>query len=243
MNKILNLNRPVILFDLDGTLLPMNNDQFEYTYFKGLSEVITDFAPQDLVKYIWTGTKAMMTNNGEKPNRDVFAETFISLTGMDYYSAEEVFTRFYKTKFLECKDACPITDISKKIVKTLQDKGYTVAIATNPIFPKVATYARLDWIGLNPEDFPLVTTFEDSYHAKPNPDYYREVCERLSVSPQDCIMIGNDVVEDGCAASLGMEVVLVGDCLLNKKNLPLDDLTVVSLQEVYDWAVSLPVVR
>ncbi len=85
-----------------------------------------------------------------------------------------------------------------------------------------------------------MTTFENSHFAKPNPRYYLEVCEKLGVAPKDCVMVGNDVEEDGCAASLGMEVLLVKDWLLNARNLPTEGFQTGTLADVLEWAKSLP---
>lgn len=48
-------------------------------------------------------------------------------------------------------------------------------LATNPIFPKVATESRIRWAGLQPEDFELYTTYEKTCHCKPNPAYYTDI--------------------------------------------------------------------
>ena len=37
------------------------------------------------------------------------------------------------------------------------------------------------------------------------------------MEPEECMMIGNDVVEDLVAAELGIRVFLLTDCLINKK--------------------------
>ena len=218
----------------------MNYDAFERMYFGGLSRAISDLPPEELVACIWAGTKAMVLNDGSKPNREAFAEVFSAKSGLDYYSREDEFRRFYETGFQNCVQACQPTALSAAIVHTLQRKGYLVAIATNPLFPEIATHSRLRWLGLEPTEFPLVTTFETSCSAKPNPAYYLEVCRRLGVKPEDCIMVGNDVTEDGVAAKVGMEVVLVKDCLINKKELPLDAFCICTLQDVLTWAEGLP---
>ncbi len=231
------MKRKVILFDLDGTLLPMNTDLFEKIYFKGLCQKFTNMIDsQLLVKSIWEGTKAMMLNDGHLTNREVFAKRFTQVSGLDYYMHEEEFLKFYENEFQDCLNACQVTKTSKEIIDILKQKGYTVAIATNPIFPKIATVSRMNWLGLNYEDFPLVTTFENSYHAKPNPQYFQDVCDYLNVDPQDCIMVGNDVEEDGIASKLGIEVFLITDCLLNKHNLPLDDYDTYTLEQLKQWA-------
>ena len=240
MKSLDAIQRPVVLFDLDGTLLPMDYDAFERMYFGGLSRAISDLPPEELVACIWAGTKAMVCNDGSKPNREAFAEVFSAKSGLDYYSREDEFYHFYETGFQNCVQSCRPTALSGMIVHTLQKKGYLVAIATNPLFPEIATHSRLRWLGLDPSEFPLVTTFEASCTAKPNPAYYLEVCRRLGVRPEDCIMVGNDVTEDGAAAKVGMEVVLVADCLINKKNLPLDSFVTCTLQDVLAWAQALP---
>lgn len=236
--------RKNILFDLDGTLLPMDIDEFEKAYFKGLCKSMIDkIDPQDLYKHIWGGTKAMVLNDGKKTNMEVFRDYFNTNTDLDYDTCEPTFIEYYKTGFQDCVQVCGVSDISKKIVEVLQSKGYNVAIATNPIFPQVATYSRLNWLGIDPESVSLVTTFENSNHAKPNPAYFKEVCDKLNVQPEDCIMVGNDVAEDGVASTLGINVLLIEDCLLNKNNLPTDNFTLGSLSDLYEWAKTLPVVE
>lgn len=97
-------------------------------------------------------------------------------------------------------------------------KGYRVVLATNPLFPAIATQTRIGWAGLTPEDFELYTTYENSGFCKPNPEYYKEILGKLQLSPEECVMIGNDVSEDMIAKDLGMKVFLITDCLLNKEN-------------------------
>ena len=239
-----NLNgivRSVILFDLDGTLLPMDYPTFEKAYFSGLCRSLKDVSPEVLIRGIWDGVAAMVGNNGTRANRDAFAEAFSASTGLDYGSREEEFLRYYHTEFQNCREVCMPTDLSGKIVDTLQEKGYIVAIATNPMFPEIATQSRLRWLDIDPKRFPLVTTFENCGTAKPNPAYYLEVCSRLGVQPSDCIMIGNDAQEDGAAASVGMEVILVRDCLIDRTGHDADRyISVDSLQEILSWAEQLP---
>ena len=233
-------DRPVILFDLDGTLLPMDTEAFEKVYFEGLCRHMSEFSPRELIGYVWEGTKAMVQNNGTRTNREAFAECFSKCSGKDYYQLEDHFLQYYETSFQDCRNACGVSERSRKIVQTLKKKGYKVAVATNPIFPRIATESRIRWIGLEPDEFLLVTTFENSTSAKPNLRYYQEVCGKLGAAPKDCIMVGNDVEEDGCASSLGIRVMLVTDCLLNKKELPMESFESGSLEQLLDWAEALP---
>lgn len=104
-------------------------------------------------------------------------------------------------------------------MRAIKEMGLRVALATNPIFPAVATESRIRWAGLEPEDFELYTTYESIGYCKPNPAYYREVAAKLGVDPEQCLMVGNDVEEDMEAAEqTGMRVFLLTDCLINREN-------------------------
>ena len=232
--------RKNILFDLDGTLLPMDMDVYLKLYIDGLSRQIPDIPPQEMFKVLWEGIIAMMKNDGGVTNREAFAQVFTARTGMDYYANEEKFLRFYETDYHACAASATQAKEAARIIRALQEKGYHVIIATSPLYPVIATQARLKWAGLEDFDFPMVTTFDDFHYAKPNPKYYLEICQKLGVQPEECIMVGNDVEEDGVAASIGMDMVLVTDCVINKKNLPAEDFHCATLGEVLAWAEDAP---
>ena len=107
--------------------------------------------------------------------------------------------------------------IAQKIVDSLKARGIRVILATNPIFPKIATDSRIRWAGMSPDDFELVTTFENSRYTKPNPKYYENILGQSGLSPDECVMVGNDVSEDMVAKDLGMGVFLLTNDLINKK--------------------------
>jgi FMN phosphatase YigB (HAD superfamily) len=100
----------------------------------------------------------------------------------------------------------------------VKEKGYTVVLATNPLFPSQGTEARLGWADLASSQFSLVTTYEDFHYAKPNLGYYRQILQLLGKKASSCLMVGNDVEEDMVAQGLGMDVYLVTDYLINNKN-------------------------
>lgn len=114
------------------------------------------------------------------------------------------------------QDPGAVFDASAVCIGPVVDRGLRVALATNPLFPAIATQARIRWTGLQPEEFEFFTTYENIGWCKPNPDYYREVLRRAGLQGEDCLMVGNDVGEDMVAAELGMKVFLLTDCLINK---------------------------
>lgn len=127
------------------------------------------------------------------------------------------FDEFYGKEFQAAKGLCGVNPSAAISVHTVKEMGLRVALATNPIFPAVATQSRIRWAGLESEDFELYTTYENIGYCKPNPDYYREIAKRLGVSPEGCLMVGNDVTEDMVASETGMQVFLLTDCLINKE--------------------------
>ncbi len=210
----------VVLFDLDGTLLPMDQDVFVNEYFGRLAKKLTPhgYEPQELIKNIWAGTKAMIKNPGEKLNEEVFWDCFASLYEKDVRADIALFDEFYRVDFDSVKEVCGFTPMAAKAVKLIKDMGFRIALATNPIFPAVATEARMRWAGLDREDFELYTTYENSRYSKPYPAYYTAICESLGVRAEECLMVGNDVRDDMIASTLGMKVFLLTDCLINKKD-------------------------
>ena len=79
------------------------------------------------------------------------------------------------------------------VIKEAKKKGIEVYLATNPIFPRCATMNRIDWAGLDPEDFKIITTYEDHVYCKPNPEYFLQILEQFELDPSECLMVGNDV--------------------------------------------------
>lgn len=207
-----------VLFDLDGTLLPMDQNTFMKAYFGGLAAKLAPYGydPKMLVDAIWTGTAAMVKNDGSKRNEDAFWDRFCEVFGKNVRADEPIFNEYYVESFDKVKDACGYDARAAATVRKLKERGYRVALATNPLFPSIATEKRIRWTGLSPEDFELFTTYENSSFCKPNLDYYREILKLLGVNAQECLMVGNDVAEDMVAGSLGMSVFLLTDCLLNK---------------------------
>lgn len=212
-----------VLFDLDGTLLPMDQDVFVGAYFGLLAKKLAPYGyeKKTLIDAIWGGTAAMVKNTGELTNEDVFWNFFAGIFGETRREDQPLFEEYYKNEFQTVQGSCGYTPRAAEAVALLKVKGIRIALATNPIFPAIATESRIRWAGLNKADFELVTTYENSRRCKPNPDYYRDVLNQLNLFPEECLMVGNDVSEDMIAETLGMQVFLLTDCIINKKNLDL----------------------
>lgn len=204
-----------ILFDLDGTLLPMELERFVKAYFGALSRALVPMGlkGEEIIQPLWAATKAMIANTTGKLNADVFWESFCAATGLERSVLEPVCDEFYATGFHAARAATGENPLAREAVRLAREKADMVVLATNPLFPMAGQRTRLSWLGLAPEDFELVTCYTSDRHCKPNPAYFIDICQRLSLDPARCLMIGNDDREDmACAASCGMDCYLVTDC-------------------------------
>lgn len=232
-----------VFFDLDGTLLPMDQDAFTRAYFGLLAHKMAPlgYKAAALEKAIWRGTAAMVANDGSVTNEEAFWRCFCEIFGEQARAHIPVFEDFYRGEFQCARELCGFQPLAVKVMERLHRRGYQTVLATNPIFPEIATRSRIRWAGLRPEDFLLYTTYENSRYSKPNPAYYREICQRLKIAPEECLMVGNDVGEDMVAQTLGMQVYLITDCLINRNHGDISRYPHGSFEEFADFvANSLP---
>lgn len=209
-----------VLFDLDGTLLPMDQDVFTKQYFQYLIAKVAPlgYTPEKLIDTIWKGTAAMVRNDGGCTNEEAFWNYFVQVYGEESRAQIPVFEDFYRVEFQQAKNSCGFHPAAAQVIAACKQRGLHLVLATNPIFPAIATESRIRWAGLEPEDFELYTTYENSCHCKPNPEYYRDILAQTGYRAEECLMVGNDVTEDMVAEALGMKVFLLKDCMINKGN-------------------------
>lgn len=230
-----------ILFDLDGTLLPMDAQEFEKTYFGLLSKNFLDLhSPKEFVSIVWTATKEMVLNTELKTNETVFLEAMqkqVNSNNIKEY--HDRFLKFYHHEFDFVQSAVKPTIIIPEVIQLLKKKGYTLVVATNPMFPKVAIEKRIRWAGLHVEDFEYVTSFEKNHYCKPQVEFYEEICQMISKQPHECLMVGNDTLEDLVASTIGMKTYLIDDFAIVRPN-AIDPTYRGSYQDFLSFVQALP---
>lgn len=212
--------KQAILFDLDGTLLPMDQEEFTNGYFRLLAAKMAPYGydPGQLVDALWQGVGAMVKNDGGAVNSERFWAVFDRAMGKNCRADEPVFDGFYRNEFRQAVRFTQPSPLSAELVRMARRKAERVILATNPIFPRCGQVTRLGFVGLSDTDFHWVTDYENSRFCKPNPAYYQDILARFGLNPGECVMVGNDMEEDIVpAAGLGMETFLVTDCLINPK--------------------------
>ena len=224
-----------VLFDLDGTLLPMDQGVFMKDYFGRLMRRLAPlgYTPDQFLSAMKAGIAAMMANDGSRTNEEVYWDAYTATSGRDLRAEAPVLDAFYENEFDDVAASCGFDPRAAETVRALRAKGIRVILATNPLFPRIATQKRIRWAGLTPEDFEFYTTFEDMRYCKPNPDYFRDVLCRAKLDAADCLMVGNDVAEDMMAgAKAGLRGFLLTDCLINTPNADIEQYPHGSFEEL-----------
>ena len=201
-----------VFFDLDGTLLYMDEPKFLEIYFSEMSNWL-DANDKDADRFIEgtkVGTRAMFENNGNATNEEVFWRGFESYLGEVKKEDVELMDRYYDNAFEKTFITCKKNPYSKGIVRFCRDAGLKVILSTNPLFPRVATLKRMAISDLFESDFDLVTAYENSSFCKPDPAYFLDIMKRFDLSPDEVIVFGNNTFDDGeCALAAGLKCYII----------------------------------
>jgi FMN phosphatase YigB (HAD superfamily) len=200
-----------VLFDLDGTLLEIDLEDFLHRYFQALDSAVGRIAADGIfLSSLSEATRAMMSIHPGRTNETVFWSRFEQLTGVAATRWRPELDRFYAQEFPALRASARPTPGARRAIETALELGFKVAIATNPIFPRVAVDARLSWAGL--EDVPVhaVTTYETMEACKPLPAYFEQTASMIGCAPSECLMVGDDRSLDLPASAVGMRTFYVG---------------------------------
>lgn len=230
-----------ILFDLDGTLLSFEQDEFIRRYFLAIEEKFLPhgFPKGVIINAVFEGVRAMLQNDGTKTNEEAFWDRFSYYLPEKLYFFVETFNDFYCNEFNRISEIVKENEYAHKAIKVLKEKNYNLILATNPLFPKIATLNRIKWGKLNASDFSYITTFENSSFCKPNIKYYEEILSKIGKQSSECLMVGNDVSEDLIASKIGIDTYLITDNLINEKNIDYKNHKNGSFKDFYEYVLKL----
>ena len=93
-----------------------------------------------------------------------------------------------------------------ELVKELKERGYLLGVVTARL--KESTLIGLDKFGID-KIIDAVVTCDDTDKHKPDPEPALLCLEKIGVEPQDAIMVGDSLLDIGCAKNAGMTAVLV----------------------------------
>jgi len=198
-----------ILFDLDGTLIDVDLNQFIPGYLKLLAQSIAHLIPpKKMVPAMLKASEFVNKNDGKITNEEAFSKAFFPVEGYQRDDIQPLFDKFYEKEFKELQKFTKKKPEARKLIQSAFNKGYKVVIATTPVLPLTAIEQRLEWAGIGDFPYDLITSIENSYATKPNLLYYQLIFKYLNFSAKECIMVG-DEDKDMVCASLGSKTFLV----------------------------------
>jgi len=205
------------LFDLDGTLLPVEMGFFLKHYMNALAKSFLDVMPREAFDKALLGATYETINNVDPSigNLAAFAAAFTRRSGLLWEDVWPTIQRYYIDEYPELRKLVPAV-AALPVVKQCIDNGWDVVLATQPLFPEIAVRERMKWCGIDSLPWKFVSTLDNMHHCKPHLDYYREVLKEAGLEPGRCVMVGNDMQEDMVAKGLGMKTFLVEDHLIDR---------------------------
>ncbi|NLS45597.1 MAG: HAD family hydrolase [Firmicutes bacterium] len=210
-----------VLFDLDGTLVHFEYDDFLDEYFKAITKAIGKIIePEHFAEALMATTEVMIGNtDSSRKISEVFLDDFFQRVDVSEDILMPAFEDFYRNEFTELRDTLGIKPHPKarEMIEFLINEGYDVIIATNSVFPIEAIEERMRWGDILGFPYKLITCYDTMHFCKPNPKYYEEILKITQYKPEECLMVGNNVDEDIIAGILGMKTYLVDDFLLDSE--------------------------
>jgi FMN phosphatase YigB (HAD superfamily) len=203
-----------LLFDIDNTLLLFDERAFIPIYTKNIHTYFKTEIP-DLNHF----TKIFLESTHKMLQKEPLGVTNLTKFDIDFsknfdkISPQEIrdrFLDFYQTKFDQLKQIMEPNPVALPLLK-LASKYFTLVAATNPLFPAVANNIRLNWGGFGRGDIPWkeVSSADDYHFAKPHIEYYQELLNNIERKPSECMIIGNDPINDMVAGKIEIKTYLV----------------------------------
>lgn len=195
-----------VLIDLDNTLIIFDEIAFYDRYFRRLYPWFENlFSRNEFLERLVDATLNMEKNNGDASNLDFFLGSFSAGREKEREEFWRRFERFYREEFGTVSvDVTPAGNL-QTVLQELRCRNLKMVLASNPLYPEAAMATRLSWGGVDRGMFDLVTHIENMSFVKPRLGYYRQVCEKIDVPPGQCLMVGNDPVNDMVASLAGMK--------------------------------------
>ena len=189
-----------VLLDLDNTLLHNPDRQWVAAFRRQWD---SHFAKRYGIEHASaTLRNAIGYLNSEPPSYRTNAAAMLDALAIDMPLAKDdlstALTSFYEGDYICLRANTSPVARAVELVEDLLNQNLLVAIATNPLFPEVATHERLGWAGLSGSvsEFAFITHSENMHFAKPSPAYFAETVARVGVEPDETLIIGDSVRND-----------------------------------------------
>ena len=190
------MNKKVIIFDLDGTLIDSSSDLALAINHMLQSINRSTFALDEIHNWVGNGAQTLV-------KRALSGSTIIakSINETEFQNALDIFLKFYAENLAVKTVTYPHVH---NTLAQLKEQGYKLVIVTNKPFDFVAPI--LESLKLK-EYFEFYLGGDSLKEKKPNPAPLLYVCEQLNVVPAQCIMVGDSSNDILAAKACGMESI------------------------------------
>jgi phosphoglycolate phosphatase len=180
---------PLVLFDLDGTLVDTAVDLLNALNVVAAREGVGDLPLQSIRPVVSKGARAMLAV--AFPERDPAQREFLLQPFLDVY-AEAVAT--HSTAF----------DGVAEVLDAIESAGSRWGIVTNkPHYLARGVVASMGWS----ERSAILIGGDSLPRKKPDPDQLLFACKTLGVRPSDCVYVGDDERDIAAARNAGIKSV------------------------------------
>lgn len=178
-----------VLFDFDGTIIDtseavMSTWMKTYTYLTGKE-----------------GGEEIFLNTFGEPVYDSMKRLF---PDKDPDECVEIYRSFQPKDYISCAPLCPGM---KELIFELKEKGYLLGIVTSRT--RVTAFQGMDRHGIT-DCFDYVVSCDDTDEHKPSPVPAQIALEKLGVTADEAVMVGDSMFDILCAHNAGIRAAAVG---------------------------------
>jgi FMN phosphatase YigB (HAD superfamily) len=234
-----------LLIDLDDTLLQNDIDRFLPHYLGAFSKEVAPITdPERFVKSLLAGTQAMVKNR--RPDltlQEAFEQVFFPATGLNREVFLPVAEHFYADVFPKLRSLTQPKPGAAELIQAAEQRGYRLAVTTNPLFPRTAILQRLEWAGLPADQHPfdLIASYETFHFCKPEPAFFAEALARLGWPDGAVLVIGDSQENEvNAACSMGLAVFWISQAGVNPTDGGFQPSASGDIKDVLDWIERTP---
>lgn len=200
-----------VLFDLDGTLLDIDGDAFLEDYIAQLARHLHPWVDADaFTGALWSAAAgALAAPHPQKTNRAALTEALGESLGVGPAELSQRIDAFSLSAAATILPGGRPMPGGRRAVTAAQARGLKVALATTPIYHWAVVQNRLARAQLDDVSWDVIAT-DQFFSTKPYPAYFHEVADRLGVSPESCLMVGDNPFDDMAAKTVGMATYYTG---------------------------------
>ena len=175
-----------VLFDFDETLQD-RTEAFESYMDAFLDKFCSGISDEEIEK---RKEEMRVTGKGGYVNREEWYAGLISSWGWKDAPSSTVLANHYDTTFGDHNVIFPNSHV---LLKKLKDMGYIVGVITNG--PSILQNHKMDTSGLRPYCDIVVVSGDVGVH-KPDPALFAYTADKLGLSCDECIYVGDHPVND-----------------------------------------------